>query len=1166
MFQFRSLVLAAASGFVFVSLANSKDPDWAPVSDSMLTKWGGEVTPDSVSGEYPRPGMVREGWSSLNGLWDYAVTSLTAERPDTWDGSILVPFAIEAPLSGVGERLSADQAIWYRTTFSLSDVLGQVQAEDAIITPLRLHFEAVDYQSEVWLNGERLGMHVGGNLPFSYLITQTLEQEKNELIVKVVDATDAAGKYQLRGKQKTENRGIFYTPVSGIWQTVWIEAVPTSHFVALKIQGEADGRVKISADVEGPEDQIRVTASLRGKTLVMQEGSANELNLTIPKAKPWSPDSPTLYDLKFELVDGRGAVVDTVKSYVGLRTVGKQRDANGDWRLTLNGKVLFHWGPLDQGWWPDGLLTPPSDDAMKFEIDYLKRAGFNMIRKHIKVEPRRYYHHCDVMGMMVWQDQVEGGVGSEWPKWRRLDRKHVELKRRNAWKEGDPEDAIWPDAAHQQYMSELKGMVDHLFGHPSIVTWVPFNERWGQHRTMTVGRWLEEYDTSRHINIASGGNFFPVGDMADEHAYPNPQFPIDDERYDDFVKIVGEFGGHGWPVREHVWDTEKDNWGYGGLPKTKREYVDRYRESIRQLAGLKEQGVAGAVYTQTSDVEGEINGLLTYDRDVAKIQASHLNQIAADEGIIPNSGRLSGTRPNIIVVLVDDMGYSDLGCYGGEIQTPNIDQLAAGGLKFTQFYNQGRCCPTRASLMTGLQPHQVGIGHMTAPPNTPLGFEGPYQGYLNESCTTLAEVLKSAGYQTLMTGKWHLGSDDPACYPLQRGFDKYYGCLSGAINYFQPGNDRGLTEGNDKIEVPEGFYATDTFTDKAIEYIDQATEQDDDPFFLYLAYNAPHWPLNAKWDDYQKYRGKYAKGWNAMMKDRNERQREMGLIESGTLVAEHPGPDWYDLDEEERDRLDSVMAAYAGCLDSVDQNVGKLVSHLKEIRQFDNTLILFLSDNGACQEGGDLGRGDEAMVKDPPLITTDGVRIGLHWASASNTPYRKYKHFVHEGGARTPLIAHWPEGIRAAQRGKMVKQVGYLQDFMATVIDLSGAEYPRGIPACEGRSLVPLLDGKKRPVHHDPLFWEHEGNAAVRLGRWKLVREYQKPWELYDVRQDPTELNDLAESKTGMRKNMIALWEDWATETGVRFPKRFNMYEFLRKQSKELKTRPRSERESAKKN
>lgn len=507
-------------------------------------------------------------------------------------------------------------------------------------------------------------------------------------------------------------------------------------------------------------------------------------------------------------------------------------------------------------------------------------------------------------------------------------------------------------------------------------------------------------------------------------------------------------------------------------------------------------------------------------------------------------------RPNIVIILVDDMGFSDIGCYGSEIETPHIDALAKNGLRFTQFYNQGRCCPTRASLMTGLQPHQVGIGHMTEPPERTLGITGPYQGFLNNECTTIASVLKDAGYKTMMTGKWHLGFARKDSWPLQRGFDRFYGSLSGGINYFKPGGGRVVSEGNENVSTSDGFYATDAFTDKACEYISDATKDSDDPFFLYLAYNAPHWPLNAKWEDYLKYRGKYKDGWGKLAENRNRRQEEMGLLPEGTIPAPLVGPDWESLSADQRDRLDAVMAAYAGCLDSVDQNIGKLIRHLKTIGKYENTIIFFLSDNGACQEGGAMGNGDESMVKNPPLETTNGVRIGLHWANACNTPLRKYKHFVHEGGACTPMIVHWPEGIEQSMRGTFIRQHAYLQDFMATAIELSGGKYPDGIPPCLGRSMMPLLRGSDQPLHTEPIFFEHEGNAAVRHGQWKLVREYKKPWELYHIATDRTELKNLAQVEVERCQQMIAAWEQWATQTGVAFPDRFNMYEFLNKRNK----------------
>ncbi len=507
-------------------------------------------------------------------------------------------------------------------------------------------------------------------------------------------------------------------------------------------------------------------------------------------------------------------------------------------------------------------------------------------------------------------------------------------------------------------------------------------------------------------------------------------------------------------------------------------------------------------------------------------------------------------RPNIIIVLVDDMGFSDVGCYGGEIDTPAIDRLAAGGLRFTQFYNSGRCCPTRASLMTGLHPHQAGIGHMTEPPNKPLGIEGPYQGFLNDNCVTIAQVLKSAGYHTLMTGKWHLGFSQQECWPLQRGFDRFYGGLSGAFNYFKPGGDRGITDGNDAVATGDDFYATDAFTDVACQYITDVTKEDDQPFFLYLAYNAPHWPLNAKWADFTKYQGKYSGGWEAVMKSRLAKQKTIGLFTDDIVPAPHTGPHWDSLTEKQRDDLDSIMAAYAGCIDAIDQNIGKLIQHLEELGERENTVIFFLSDNGACQEGGMLGKGDAEMVKHPPLETTGGVRLGEAWANACNTPFRLYKHYVHEGGACTPMIASWPAGIPKEHAGSFVRQAAYLPDFMATCLELSRAVYPEAVPPCEGKSILPLLSGSDAAIHDEPIYWEHEGNAAMRWGDWKLVREYKKPWELYKLKADRTEMNDLSTANAAKKKQMIAMWESWATKYEVAFPERFNMYEFLNKKDK----------------
>ncbi|MEQ8764951.1 MAG: glycoside hydrolase family 2 TIM barrel-domain containing protein [Planctomycetota bacterium] len=569
----------------------------------LTTPWGELITEDNVWPEYPRPQLVRSQWTNLNGDWDYAITGLEAKQPTEWAGSILVPFCIESELSGVGRLLEPHEALWYRRTFEATPLPGQ---------RTRLNFEAVDYRCEVFVNGRSVGSHVGGSLPFSMDVSEALQHGENVVVVRVEDET---GGWQLRGKQTLSPGGIWYTRVSGIWQTVWLEEVPARSIADLDIETDiATGTIVLRAPRRGepiPGERLRARVSHQGEVLAMAEGR-HALVLELDEPRLWSPGDPFLYDIEVELLDKGDAVVDRVTSYTGLREVGWIEDASGDWRFTLNGEEIFHWGPLDQGWWPDGLLTPPSDEALVFEIDFLKRAGFNMVRKHIKIEPRRYYAHCDRMGLLVWQDQPSGGVS---PKWTRMA--------------PDPEDASWEREAHEQYLRELDGMIDALDHFPSIVVWVPFNEAWGQHATLEVGRWLVARDRTRLVNVASGGNFWPVGHVADQHAYPHPAFPLDDARFDAFIKVVGEFGGHGWPVPDHVWDPSRNNWGYGGLPETVDEFEARFRRSIEILLDLKSKGIAGAVYTQTTDVEGEINGLLTYDRRVEKIPAARLHEITA---------------------------------------------------------------------------------------------------------------------------------------------------------------------------------------------------------------------------------------------------------------------------------------------------------------------------------------------------------------------------------------------------------------------------------------------------------------------------------------------------------------------------------------------------------
>jgi beta-galactosidase len=542
--------------------------------------------------------MARKDWQNLNGLWTYKVTS---KGKDQSSGKILVPYCIESSLSGVGHILQPHEVLWYERDFTVKKTDGR----------LLLHFEAVDYQCEAWVNDKSVGTHRGGNLPFSFDITGAASDGTNHLKLKVIDRTSGA---QLRGKQNLRPRGIVYTRVSGIWQTVWLETVPATYIQRIKIDTKIDPATITLQTVAGGDaakaTAVEVVASFKGHEVARAKGTLKKTVLTVKDAELWSPKSPNLYDLKVSLLAGT-RTVDTVTSFAGIREVGKQRDNQGRWRFTLNGKEIFHLGPLDQGWWPDSLLTPPTPEAMRYDIDFIKAAGFNMIRNHIKTRPRTYYHYCDKIGLLIWQDHVSGGKAPRWTRMRK-----------------DPKDAEWSDKDHDQFMDELKIMIDTYYNHPSIVVWVPFNEAWGQHRTVEVGTWTVAYDPSRLVNIASGGNFWPVGDIADHHSYPHPGFPLRDERFRDYICVVGEFGGHGFVVdKKHLWDPKARNWGYGGLPKTKDELVGRYRKSIDILRRLKTGGIAGGVYTQTSDIEGEVNGLLTYDREVAKISAEDLKRM-----------------------------------------------------------------------------------------------------------------------------------------------------------------------------------------------------------------------------------------------------------------------------------------------------------------------------------------------------------------------------------------------------------------------------------------------------------------------------------------------------------------------------------------------------------
>lgn len=499
-----------------------------------------------------------------------------------------------------------------------------------------------------------------------------------------------------------------------------------------------------------------------------------------------------------------------------------------------------------------------------------------------------------------------------------------------------------------------------------------------------------------------------------------------------------------------------------------------------------------------------------------------------------SSGRTGATtKPNIVVILADDMGFSDLGCYGGEIDTPHLDKLAANGLRFTQFYNAARCCPTRASILTGLYPHQAGIGHMVADQGYPS-----YRGHLHDRCVTLAEALKPAGYTALAVGKWHVGSS-PGHWPLDRGFDRFWGTPSGGGVYFKDAlqirKEVFFVDGSQRIDPPDDMYVTDTFTRHAMEFVEEAVTQMKRPFLLYLAHIAPHWPLQAKPADIAKYAGQYDIGWDAVRERRFARQKEMGLFPRDTVLSprDPQAKAWSEMPEESRRELARRQEIYAAQIDCIDQNVGRLVAQLKELGQFENTLILFLSDNGCSAEGGPGGfsRGREGA----PIGTgLSYASAGLEWANASDTPFRRFKMDTYEGGIATPLIAHWPKGIAGA---RFARQPGHIMDIMPTLLDVAGAEYPshvegRAILPTEGRSLAARFRGDEGE-DHEALFWEHQGNRAVRQGRWKLLAANKGPWELYDLEADRTELNDLAAEFPERVRTMRTLYEDWAARCGV---------------------------------
>jgi len=502
-------------------------------------------------------------------------------------------------------------------------------------------------------------------------------------------------------------------------------------------------------------------------------------------------------------------------------------------------------------------------------------------------------------------------------------------------------------------------------------------------------------------------------------------------------------------------------------------------------------------------------------------------------------------RPNILLILVDDMGFSDLGCYGGEIHTPNIDALAHQGLRFTNFYNTGRCCPTRASLLTGLYPHQAGVGRMVY-----NNYGGAYQGYLNNQAVTLAEVLRTAGYKTMMSGKWHVGHQ-AGQWPTDRGFDRFYGIHIHVDSYYKvlKGCEVYL---DGELLIPEtadpqnhlfpdqDWYTTDVFTDYAMHFLSEEPPNSDQPFFLYLAYNAPHFPIEAPDEDIEKYRGKYMKGWDKLREEKFSKMKEMDIIPAQSILSATENTLWDSLSDEDKNELDFRRAIYSAQIDRLDQNIGRLIAHLKEIDKYDNTLILMMSDNGCSNETGQFGMNwDKYNIENYAQWKEEGgwsISQGQAWANYSNVPFRLYKKYNHQGGIATPLIAHWPGKIKDV--GGMDRRLGHVIDVMATLVDVAGATYPSSlgdnkIKPMEGKSLIPWFLGEERE-DHEYLYWEHEGNRAVRQGSWKLVAESEKDWELYNLEEDPTELNNLITEKPEKTVQLRKAYVKWAGKNGVR--------------------------------
>ncbi|MBD3350482.1 MAG: beta-galactosidase [Candidatus Lokiarchaeota archaeon] len=576
---------------------------WNPVKGDLITNWAAQIDPRLPLPEYPRPQFKRRLWKNLNGLWEYAIRLKSKKWDKKTDGEILVPFPIESSLSGVKKSIKPKDKLWYRRYFTIP--------EEWKLKTIFLHFGAVDWHSIVWINGNKVGEHKGGYTPFKLDITDSLKDNKNELVIEVWDPTNKGR--QERGKQVLRPSGVFYTAISGIWQTVWLEPVNSAHIADVKIKTNIDTKlVSFTIKVVNPKEQDEIKVEIEPnikKTLKMTKNT-NNIKLKIADPILWAPNKPYLYNTTIEL-ERNGEIIDKVDTYFGMRKIHLMKDEEGVQRIALNNQILFQYGPLDQGYWPDGLYTAPTDDALKYDIEIAKKLGFNMIRKHIKVEPARWYHYCDKLGMLVWQDMPNGGrvVPGEVAGLVLRELLYIPIGRLRKKNQAN-------------YYVELKNMIECLYNHPSIVMWVPFNEGWGQFKTEKVVELIRKLDDTRLINNASGWMDREVGDVHDIHSYPGPKMPdIEEER----AAVNGEFGGLGLEIKGHSWDIRR-KWGYRKM-SSNETFTERYKTLMKKLKSLIKKGLSAAVYTQITDVEGEINGLLTYDREIIKIEKNILIKI-----------------------------------------------------------------------------------------------------------------------------------------------------------------------------------------------------------------------------------------------------------------------------------------------------------------------------------------------------------------------------------------------------------------------------------------------------------------------------------------------------------------------------------------------------------